>query len=83
MRRRGRDGGGDAGGPFFVFDAKQELHGVEPYTGRRVAVSFYTIKETKLLNDYGRASLADLGFRLQGSVDAPVVTPPVAPAPPH
>ena len=83
VRQRANLARGGDGGPFFVFDAKQELHGVEPYTGRRVAVSFYTIKETKLLNDYGRASLASLGFRLQGSVDAPVVTPPVSPSPPH
>ena len=83
VRQRANLARGGDGGPFFVFNAKHELHGVEPYIGRRVAVSFYTIKETKLLNDYGRASLADLGFRLQGSVDAPVVTPPVSPSPPH
>ena len=81
VRQRANLARGGDGGPFFVFDAKHEPHCVEPYTGRRVAVSFYTVKETALLNDDGRACLAHLGFRLQGSVDAPVVTPPVSPQP--
>jgi len=62
------------GGPFFTFKASREIHGVEPFTGHRISVSFYSVKETRLLTMSGRKCLTRLGFRL-----APLPPPPRRP----
>ena len=52
-----------AGSPFFRFDAARETHGVEPFDGLRIAVSFYA-RRCDGLSAAARAELAGLGFRL-------------------
>jgi len=59
-----------SGSPFFAFHARDELHGVEPFDGERISVSFYALRHASRLAPKDRARLARLGFRL----------PPPAPA---
>ena len=58
------------GTPFFPFEAYREFHGVEPWTGARLSVSFYALDYSDRLGPRARSRLEAVGFTF------PPVKPP-------
>lgn len=52
-----------SGHPFFIFNARDELHGVESFAGERVSVSYYALRHSARLAPRDCARLTALGFR--------------------